>query len=294
MGVYRHSQEDALKDSYIQLNAPNTLSVLSVDVDKRLGYVGDYGQLPPPNIACYNPNNGHAHLLYILETPVHISPSSSSKAKRFAFLMQTALTWAWGGDWSYVHLLQKNPFSPSWAVLWYRLQPWTLEELSDWFTEKDIQKAERKRQAEKIRLVENAEGRNCTLFDTLRHWAYKAIRHLDDGKDWLEECFEKAQDINRIFDTPLGSREVLATAKSVAVWTAENIGFKGENKMWNIATREKALKAKDKKKNEKKEKIKAMLAEGKLQKDIAKDLNITDRTIRRYVAEIKAEATTED
>src|SRR5699024_10906371 len=60
--------------------------------------------------------------------------------------------------------------------------------------------------------------RNCTLFDTVRHWAYSAIRE-HRGKtweQWYNSVLKHAQSVNMVFSEPLAYSEIKATAKSIA------------------------------------------------------------------------------
>ena len=62
------------------------------------------------------------------------------------------------------------------------------------------------------------------MFDTVRFWAYKAIReHLSVGFDrWHSEVLEQAKNANDAFIQPLPYSEVKATAKSIARWVWRN------------------------------------------------------------------------
>lgn len=65
-------------------------------------------------------------------------------------------------------------------------------------------------------------GRNVTLFDWLRQWAYVAIRRYrtlrNQFPQWQAECYEKSLGRNGDFARPLDSRECYHIAKSVAKW----------------------------------------------------------------------------
>jgi len=63
-------------------------------------------------------------------------------------------------------------------------------------------------------------GRNCTLFDKTRKWAYRAIRQgWPEYEQWLEACYERASAYNLQFSLPLDEREVHIVARSIAKWT---------------------------------------------------------------------------
>lgn len=60
-------------------------------------------------------------------------------------------------------------------------------------------------------------GRNCSLFDIVRHWAYSAIRE-HRGNTWEQRynsVLKHAQHVNMMFLEPLPYSEIKATAKSI-------------------------------------------------------------------------------
>ncbi|MCV5580528.1 primase C-terminal domain-containing protein, partial [Escherichia coli] len=66
-------------------------------------------------------------------------------------------------------------------------------------------------------------GRNCTLFDKTRRWAYRAIRQgWPEYDQWLQACYECASAYNLQFALPLDENEVMGIAKSIAKWTECN------------------------------------------------------------------------
>ena len=63
-------------------------------------------------------------------------------------------------------------------------------------------------------------GRNCTLFDKTRKWAYRAIRQgWPEYEQWLKACYERTCAYNLQFSAPLDDNEVTGIAKSVSKWT---------------------------------------------------------------------------
>jgi len=71
-------------------------------------------------------------------------------------------------------------------------------------------------------------GRNCTLFDKTRKWAYRAIRQgWPEFDQWLQACYERANAYNLQFLSPLDENEVSGIAKSIAKWTHKK--FTGES-----------------------------------------------------------------
>nr|WP_281441352.1 primase C-terminal domain-containing protein [Klebsiella pneumoniae]WGU82653.1 primase C-terminal domain-containing protein [Klebsiella pneumoniae] len=63
-------------------------------------------------------------------------------------------------------------------------------------------------------------GRNCTLFDKTRKWAYRAIRQgWPEYDQWLQACYERASAYNLQFAAPLDENGVSGVSKSIAKWT---------------------------------------------------------------------------
>jgi hypothetical protein len=65
------------------------------------------------------------------------------------------------------------------------------------------------------------------MFDTVRFWAYKAIRaHRGSTFDvWLGKVLEQCQNANSAFIEPLPHSEVKATAKSIARYCWKKDGY---------------------------------------------------------------------
>lgn len=71
-------------------------------------------------------------------------------------------------------------------------------------------------------------GRNCTLFDKTRKWAYRAIRQgWPEYDQWLLACYERASAYNLQFASPLDEKEVNGIAKSIAKWTHHQLSPEG-------------------------------------------------------------------
>ena len=65
------------------------------------------------------------------------------------------------------------------------------------------------------------------MFDTVRKWAYKAIRAHRGGiyNTWLEEVVKHCLSVNEAFLEPLPYSEVKATAKSIATYCWKKDGY---------------------------------------------------------------------
>lgn len=219
--------EHALKFRHIQPNPDCVRFWMVFDVDRAgAAYAWEDGNLPPPNIVVINPANAHAHLFYGLEIPICTSELAHDAPLRFAAAVEAAYVKALKADVNYVGLIAKNPLHSDWKTWWINSQLYTLHEL-----------AEHVQLPSKLpkHSAERGLGRNCSLFEKLRKWAYQAIRFHRDGKfeAWREVVLCQAEAINEQFPEPLAFGEVKATAKSVAKWvwthlTASNIAASDE------------------------------------------------------------------
>jgi hypothetical protein len=216
-GLRIRSLAQALTKQYIQINPP-CLRVWSIfDVDREGGALAweDAG-LPPPAWAAVNRSNGHAHIVYGLSAPVLVdSPDMRQAPLRFLCAVESAFRAKLEADPGYSGLITKNPAHPLWRVLRGPRLSYELGELAEWV---DLPRHLPRRKPEEVGL-----GRNVTLFDWLRGYAYRNIRHFKgDVRNfvlWQSHLNNKALQRNGDFLHPLDPREVWHIAKSVSKWT---------------------------------------------------------------------------
>ena len=210
--------EIAKKAKYIQHNGPTHLYWMAFDID-RAGAAIDWSDrgAPAPNLTVMNQANAHAHALYALETPVRTAPDGKIAPLRYAAAVENALCELLGADRGYAGLIVKNPLHKHWQVAEWHHLPYELGELADYL---DLKTPKKRKVIEDYGL-----GRNCTLFEELRKWAYRAQRQgWPDYRQWLDACLTRAQMINLQFTNPLPLSEIRATATSVAKWTSKRMG----------------------------------------------------------------------
>jgi len=112
----------------------------------------------------------------------------------------------------YSGLICKNPNHDNWQIAVWQPELYTLDWLADSL---DLKSAN-----DKTILPYYGLGRNCTLFDRTRKWAYRAIRQgWPEYDQWLQACYDRACAYNLQFLSPLDTKEVLGLAKSIAKWT---------------------------------------------------------------------------
>ncbi|EMN7083802.1 TPA: replication initiation protein [Escherichia coli] len=211
----------ALLARYIQQNQPHAQFWLVFDVDRE-GAAIDWSDrnAPAPNITVKNPVNGHAHLLYALNIAVRTAPDASVKALKYAAAIERALCEKLGADVNYSGLICKNPFHLEWQVMEWREEAYTLDELADYL---DLSASARCSIDKHYGM-----GRNCHLFETLRKWAYRAIRlGWPDYERWLEAVIQRVGMLNSQLPVPLSEAECRAIGKSVAKYTHRKFSPEG-------------------------------------------------------------------
>lgn len=214
-GTKFRDKSKALEHLYIEVNQLYKKFIV-LDIDKPgSAYLWDELGLPPPTFVVINPKNAKCHYLYELKTPVYYTENSRRAPQKFFEATDIALTHLLGADLSYVGKFTKNPLHPHWIVLFHQVS-YDLEDFQEYGLSLRGNKS-------KQILRESPEGRNTTLFDTLRHLAYLAVKTHDSYATFAEVVDSKALSINGAFlDCEKGilpAKEVLSTARSVSTWT---------------------------------------------------------------------------
>lgn len=211
------SLDHALRQPYIQANPPH-LRVWSIfDIDREGGAIAWEGaNLPPPAWSACNVENGHAHLVWGLSVPVLVdSPDMRQGPLKYLCAVEAAFRAKLDADSGYTGLITKNPAFPEWRVLRGPRMSFDLGELAEYV---DLEKFAPKRKPEEVGL-----GRNVTLFDSLRHYAYREIRGYKRAAQcayvyWQKDLYDHAMTRNGDFCNPMNHREVYHVARSVSKW----------------------------------------------------------------------------
>lgn len=213
-GIYRQRKQVAVERDFIQPNQRQVANWLIFDLDMDDAYFqAEKRSCPAPNFTAINRANGHAHIGYLLSSPVTMYEKSHSEPRRFLESVENGLCRRLGADFAYSGLMCKNPLSDRWEVDWQAKAPYELSRLNDWLDKSD-----------KVRIphLVTAFGRNCTLFEGLRKLAYQQVlkfkkerRSEDQFRTYL---FGLALEMNKEFPSPLFRQEVDGIAKSVSKW----------------------------------------------------------------------------
>ncbi|QJP72080.1 replication initiation protein [Burkholderia glumae] len=189
-GTRYRKRDKALGYRYIEHNQLYKKFVI-VDVDSPGGaFLWEDLNLPAPSLVTISPDSGRCHYLWGLKTPVIYTDGGRRSPQRFYEAVDVALTHAIpGADPAYVGKFTKNPCHPYWKVIQHRVS-YDLEDFSEYLDLTAKRKAQRHI---------NSEGRNSTLFDSLRFWAYPAVKIYDSYSDFQEDVNAQAFLINRDF-----------------------------------------------------------------------------------------------
>lgn len=286
----------ALEKRYIQYNPPAMIHWLAYDIDRPyVGFDTEWRVVAPPNIVVISPTTQHSHYLYGIAAGVSTTSASRDKPRRLLSAIDEGYRHALDADPGFTRLICKNPLNDHWRVELLRTDLYDLAELAEYV---DLDAAD-----ERIRKTPKKHrygvGRNCSLFDSLRTWAYKWVGEYRGGRRgldvWEAAVLEKAEKLNT-FNEPLPFNEVKATARSVARWTynryegkltesslaeagmtpeihslvQSNLGKMGNAKRWGDNSSKKA-------------EAKVLRAQGLRQVEIAKLLGITQKTVSKWL-----------
>lgn len=213
-GLDIYPRFEAAKRRFIQGNQPCMVNYLFFDLDHEDSVLAWHTEnLPPPYWTARNPKNGHCHICYKLETPFPTTEIASIKPIRYASAIQAAYAKKLGSDTSYSRLITKNPLHKHWDVVFWSDEAYSLGYLAD-FVDLDKKLAPEAKQ--------QGLGRNCTIFDTVRHWGYRKVRtYLKENASyeaWFRAVLERVLKENEAFPEPLMYGELVQIAKSISKW----------------------------------------------------------------------------
>lgn len=228
-GIWRENKRFVANMPYCQLNRDNSYRYLIYDLDEAESALNWYANnLPPPTYIAQSrdkPENeeigeGRCHVAYRLARPVYTTETAHLKAIHYLHRIDRGLTKALGADPTYAKLITKNPLHPKWRVTFLNPQPFELDYLAD-FVDMDLPKD---------KYTDNyGLGRNCTVFDLVRLWGYRAVKTFQAENCsfdvWHRAVFLRVQEENAKFSEGLPISEVKAIAKSIAKWIWSHFSY---------------------------------------------------------------------
>jgi len=288
-GLQIRPKKTAINMQYIQGNQPCMIHYFFFDIDRAEAVMAWHdANLPMPYWTAQTLKNGHAHICYKLEIPLCTSELASQKAISYAAKIQAGLANKLGADVGYSHLITKNPFHPDWRTTFWTERAYTLDYLADFV---DLPKTLNKKQE-----VQGL-GRNCTLFENARKWAYKAVRdylHCHNSLTWEKAVLTHLEALNAEFQEPLPYSEIKATAKSIAKYCWDKFSEAGFS-IWQSDRAKRANskgacslggKARSAQFNDLRQQALQLHIQGMNNTKIAEYLNVSRKTITRWINRI--------
>lgn len=282
-GLKIRPAETAIKKRYLQYNKPTDLRWFVYDVDRSTAHF-DWDDLcaPAPNFTVMNKANGHCHLFYGLEIPVHTQTTAKKNPIRFASAIDIAMIEKLQADENYAELICKNPFHDFWDTKLWRDASYDLAELADYL---DLEKFRDQRK----RLPAIGLGRNCDLFDLTRFFAYREIRkpvenllfdEMYQMPDFVERCIWYARKHND-FIKPLPDKECVTIGRSVGKWVYRNMSPAGFLE-WAEQRRKKSIVVREEKSDWRKAQALELYELGYKKSEIVEIMNISKRQLMYY------------
>lgn len=261
-GIIIRPRNLAIKYEHIQTNSPFKLNSFLFDIDQAgASYVWEEKNLPTPTWIAINPINTHAHYGYILNTPVYLGERANSAPQLYAKKIKSSLNLALNGDINYHGGVTKNPLHKKWKSIYYGPK-YDLGDIAEYLNLK-----------QKIFVPEIINSRNCLLFDELRKVAYKNFRK---EKDILKQLLlDEAMEINNNFPESLELFELKSIVNSVFRWITKHFNEQ------NFSNHQKNIRLLVGKKTD--IKVKMLLSKNMSVKEIAKILDISERTVYRHI-----------
>lgn len=223
----RMNRDKALREPYIESNPLVLRSLVVIDHDGgEAEHAAALAGLPAPSYVALNPHTQDGHITYALAAPVCLTDAGSRRPVNLLARIESGLTTVLGGDVAYGGRITKNPYHQDHLPLWGELEAvYSLRDLATALSDLGALPKWNER-----RLIRNTGiGRNVALFDTVRHWAYRAWTRYPDKHDWEQAVHAYAWNKNtgaiaeEFTAGPLSQPEVTHLARSIArfVWRSD-------------------------------------------------------------------------
>ena len=302
-GLQAEAKTTGVRRRYIQFNHSNVTKLMVFDVDNPVSlYDWKYLDVPRPNILVINPKNNHAHFIYLLNEENFVCRTENGKLKNILIYesIYSQLCRLLNADHRFVQKIMKNPFYNGWNTQVLHEDTYTFEDFAKYV---DIKALKNFSGGQAYRTDESwsreSEGRNCTVFERTRFYAYAVLRSFNNGatnedcRNFYNAVKTYAQNINKTFDDVLSEREIAATVKSIANWTLMHFGATSEKKdfekkdIWGDKSREKSLETRRNKKEENIRRAVELKLLGKSVEEIMAELKRSRRMVEYYLSEYK-------
>lgn len=282
--------QTAFTRRYLQQNPPHLRSWLVFDIDRPDAAYAWYDiHLPEPTWVAQNLDNGHAHIAYGLSVPVLVDSGKAHQGPmRYLAAIEAAYREALRADPGYRGLITKNPRHRDWLDIPETTgRLYMLEDLAEYV---DLSKPVPRRSAAEKASDAYGLGRNCVVFDHLRHRAYRLIRDAKERGDydlWLLQLNGIALAKNADFRSPLDGREIWHIVKSVGRWTWRRFDLEASDARFSALQAHRGKKggeAKGAAYEDKRASARLMHAQGASARAIARELGCSPQSVLNWVS----------
>jgi hypothetical protein len=291
-GVYKNAGrvlplDRAIDLPYMQLNPPFMAYWLQFDIDrKEAAHAWEEAGLPPPTYVAINRENQHAQYGYALAAPVCTSEAARVKPLLYLAAIEHGYNRKLRADLAFHGPLAKNPLHDRW-LLW---QPagntqYELGELAEYASLPSLADLRRGR----VNVDYAALGRNCTLFERLRVWAYGAVRDFwrPEGYDlFRDQAIRVAESLNAQFARPLLLSEIRSLVRSVTKWVWRKFTPADFRKLQAARGRRKGAAKRDGLMSD----VLRLIAEGNSQREVARIVGVDQKTVGNWMRRNQPEA----
>ena len=280
---------------YVQHNPPAYAHLLVIDYDGDAPgavpaiEVWQKAGLPTPAWVACTPGTPKGHLAWALAAPVCTTSAGRLAPLRYLAAIEQAYKAAVTGDDGYVGLLTKNPVfngEGAWDLHWLDPTPRTLDDLA---AAVELPKPGPK----PAPLAPVGFGRKVATFDTVRHWAYRAVSsYWGAGENaWQLAVRQQVENVNRGFSESLPDSHLRSIARSIAKWTWKRFTPQSKH-LLVVATHAPEVQAmRGRQKGAKlrealMDQVKAMAAAGATQRAIQDTLGVPQKTVSRWLRRV--------
>lgn len=272
-GLLIRPRNIALTQKYIELNPVHQKVFITFDVDYRFYWLDlrDYFWLPMPMWVVRNKKNGHAHLIYVLSKPVYTTSAAHFWPLKYLLAIEKAYREKLGADPMYSGLISKNPWSDFWEIPWECRTMYDLDRLAG---SVELSSKPTKQPREEVAGL----GRNCAIFENVRVWSYREVRHYwtKGFSEWYKAVEHRCLEENAKFTVPLGKSEIRQIAKSISRWTWRRATPESFSEWQRSNIKRRWLE------ESKKELGVKLLKEGMTPLEVSQELGVSERTCYRW------------
>ncbi|MGB8266081.1 MAG: replication initiation protein [Candidatus Velthaea sp.] len=248
--------------------------------------------VPPPNFVVVRKATLHAHLVWLLDDPIWVGKQKT--APRFARALQRALGVAVGAkDLGSLQNGVHNPWSDANQIRIVHDRAYRLRELAEhldvprpWSPKPD---ANDEYAEDPVAIISGM--RNETIFRTLLHRAYRIMRHCKDECSYEAALYAEAERLHRLCEAPLDPDEIpdmLTRIPRYAPFRRRDRAAEVKAKRHAVGRTREAYLAGP---TERRERAGRLRQAGKTVAQIAAELGVDERTIRRYLCDIRIDST---